>query len=112
MPSLPRSQALALIAGSLVAVTSSPARAQTDAGALRIGSMSIDAMGEAYYGADRGFFHDNGVTPAFILSGGVPPSSSPTVADLTPGYGAVKVGQKPTTAVSYCTWPPAIRPVR
>jgi len=26
--------------------------------------MSIDAMGEAYYGADRGFFHDNGVNAA------------------------------------------------
>jgi hypothetical protein len=44
---------------------------------------------------------DNGITPAFILANGMPPVSSPTVADLTPGYGAVAVGQKPTTSVAY-----------
>jgi hypothetical protein len=44
---------------------------------------------------------DNGVTPAFILADGLPPTSSPTSADLTVGYGAVKVGQKPTTSVAY-----------
>jgi NitT/TauT family transport system substrate-binding protein len=64
MLSMPRSHALTLITGSLVAATPSRAIAQTDAPAVRIGSMSIDAMGEAYYGADRGFFHDNGVNAA------------------------------------------------
>lgn len=44
---------------------------------------------------------DNGFTPAFLLSSGLPAVSSPTDADLTPGYGAVPVGQKPTTAVAY-----------
>ena len=44
---------------------------------------------------------DNGLTPAFLLANGVPKASSPTEADLTAGYGAVKAGQKPTTAVSY-----------
>ena len=44
---------------------------------------------------------DNGVTPAFILASGLPPVSSPTKADLTAGYGAVKAGQNPTTAVAY-----------
>jgi outer membrane receptor protein involved in Fe transport len=44
---------------------------------------------------------DNGVTPAFLLASGLPPVSSPTKTDLTAGYGAVKVGQNPTTAVAY-----------
>jgi len=44
---------------------------------------------------------DNGVTPAFILASGMPPVSSPTTAQLTPGYGAVPVGAKPTTAVTF-----------
>ena len=44
---------------------------------------------------------DNGITPAFILAGGLPAVSSPTATDLTPGYGAVASGQKPTTAVAY-----------
>jgi NitT/TauT family transport system substrate-binding protein len=56
-----RSSALALI-GSGILAASAPAAAQT-ATNLRMGSMSIDAMGEAYYGLDRGFFRDNGFTP-------------------------------------------------
>jgi len=44
---------------------------------------------------------NNGLTPAFLLVDGLPPVSSPTTADLTPGYGAVPVGTKPTTAVSF-----------
>lgn len=44
---------------------------------------------------------DNGVTPAFYLANGMPASSAPQVSDLTPGYGAVPVGQKPTTAVAF-----------
>ena len=43
---------------------------------------------------------DNGVTDAFILSDGLPPSSSPTTNQLTPSYGAVPVGTKPTTSVT------------
>jgi hypothetical protein len=44
---------------------------------------------------------DNGVTPAFLLRNGLPPVSSPVPADLTPGYGAVVTGAKPTTSVAY-----------
>jgi len=44
---------------------------------------------------------NNGVTPAFLLDQGLPAVSSPTVAQLTPGYGAVPVGTKPTTAVTF-----------
>ena len=44
---------------------------------------------------------DNGITPAFILSNGMPGIASPTNADLTPGFGAVKVGAKPTNSVEF-----------
>lgn len=44
---------------------------------------------------------NNGTTPAFLLASGFPALSSPTTADLTPGYGAVRPGQAPTTAVTY-----------
>jgi outer membrane receptor protein involved in Fe transport len=44
---------------------------------------------------------NNGLTPAFILADGFPALSSPTRANLTPGYGAVPVGQSPTTAVQF-----------
>jgi outer membrane receptor protein involved in Fe transport len=44
---------------------------------------------------------DNGITPAFLLSSGLPPVLSPTAADLTPGFGAVAVGKNPTTSVAY-----------
>lgn len=44
---------------------------------------------------------DNGKTPAFLLHNGVPSSISPTLGDLTPGFGAVPVGRTPTTAVSF-----------
>ncbi len=51
----------------------------------------------------RGSFSspDNGVTPAFSLQSGMPPIVTPTPSDLIPGFGAVPVGQKPTTAVDY-----------
>ena len=44
---------------------------------------------------------DNGITPAFLLAGGLPPVLSPTSADLTPGFGAVPIGKSPTTSVAY-----------
>jgi outer membrane receptor protein involved in Fe transport len=44
---------------------------------------------------------DNGLTPAFLLAGGLPAVVSPTTADLTPAFGAVAIGQKPTTSVAY-----------
>lgn len=44
---------------------------------------------------------DGGKTAAFILANGFPGFSFPTDAQLTPGFGAVPVGQTPSTAVSY-----------
>jgi len=42
---------------------------------------------------------DNGITPVFVLRNGVP--VTPTSPVLDDGYGAVPVGQNPTTQVSY-----------
>jgi hypothetical protein len=44
---------------------------------------------------------NNGLTDAFILANGLPPVSSPTVSQLTAGYGAVPVGSKPNTSVAF-----------
>ena len=60
MTSLSRSSALAVIAGGIV-TAALPAGAQTTPADVRIGAMSIDPFGEAYYGIERGFFKDNGI---------------------------------------------------
>ena len=44
---------------------------------------------------------DNGLTPAFRLKDGVPPISIPTAQDLTPGFGAVRLGQSPVESVEF-----------
>jgi hypothetical protein len=44
---------------------------------------------------------DSGVTPAFYLRNGMPLVTQPTEADLTPGFGAVAVGQAAKLAVDY-----------
>lgn len=44
---------------------------------------------------------DNGLTPARILQEGIPPFSLPTEADLTPGFGAVPLGQPATNALEF-----------
>jgi len=44
---------------------------------------------------------NNGVTPAFLLSNGFPGAVIPPVSSLTPGFGAVPVGTKPTTTVTF-----------
>ena len=44
---------------------------------------------------------NNGTTAAFLLADGFPANSVPTAAQLTPGYGAVPVGKKPTTGVTF-----------
>ncbi|MCI0352961.1 MAG: TonB-dependent receptor [Acidobacteriales bacterium] len=44
---------------------------------------------------------DSGVTPAFLLRNGMPILSVPTESDLTPAFGAVKVGQSPSTSVLF-----------
>jgi hypothetical protein len=42
---------------------------------------------------------DNGVTPAFVLGNGFPGAATPAVSQLTPGFGAVPVGSRPTTTI-------------
>jgi hypothetical protein len=44
---------------------------------------------------------DNGLTPAFRLRNGLPAITIPTEADLTPRFGAVRLGQAPVTSVEY-----------
>ncbi len=44
---------------------------------------------------------DNGLTAAFRLRDGMPAATIPTEADLTPGFGAVRVGQSPVNSVEY-----------
>ena len=61
-PCMPRSAALTLIAGGMLAAIR-PAAAQTGTVNVRFGAMSIDAFGEAYYGLDRGIYADNGISP-------------------------------------------------
>lgn len=58
-PRMPRSAALALVAGGVLALHGTAA-AQTG-GLVRIGSIPIDASGESYYGVDAGIFAANGV---------------------------------------------------
>jgi hypothetical protein len=73
-------------------------------GILYAGEYDFAAPVILYTGfADQGTWvaGNNGKTPAFILANGFPASSAPTLAQLTPGYGAVPVGQAPTTSVSY-----------
>ncbi len=60
MTSMPRSTALALVTGGLLA-GARPALAQTAPADVRIGAMAIDPFGEAYYGVERGFFKDAGI---------------------------------------------------
>src|ERR1700761_4060250 len=61
MTSLSRSATLSLLTAGLIGAAVAPLAAQTDPGTVRVGSMSIDAFGEAYYGLDRGIFSDNGI---------------------------------------------------
>ncbi len=44
---------------------------------------------------------DNGLTPAFRLRDGMPAAVIPTNADLTAGFGAVRVGQAPVNSIEY-----------
>jgi NitT/TauT family transport system substrate-binding protein len=58
--SMPRSSALGLIAGGMLA-GGAPAIAQTTPATVRIGSIAIDASGESYYGVESGIFASNGI---------------------------------------------------
>ena len=73
-------------------------------GILFTGEYDIAAPVVLYTGfSTQGTFvsSNNGATPAFVLKNGFPALSSPTTAQLTPGYGAVPVGQSPTTSVTF-----------
>jgi NitT/TauT family transport system substrate-binding protein len=56
---MPRSSALALLAGGVLAA-GRPAGAQT-AAPVRIGTMSIDPFGETFFGVDQGIYRNNGI---------------------------------------------------
>jgi NitT/TauT family transport system substrate-binding protein len=65
-----RCAALSLVAGAVLGA-SGPATAQTALPTVRIGTLAIDAGGEAYYGTDTGIFAANGVNPHVVtLSAG------------------------------------------
>ncbi|HEV8022079.1 MAG TPA: ABC transporter substrate-binding protein [Candidatus Lustribacter sp.] len=57
-----RSAALCLAAGGLL-TAGRPALAQAVAPVVRIGAITIDASGEAYYGTETGIFANSGFTP-------------------------------------------------
>lgn len=44
---------------------------------------------------------DNGLTPPFRLRAGMPSIPTPTEADLTPGFGAVRPGQSPVETIEF-----------
>jgi NitT/TauT family transport system substrate-binding protein len=80
-----RSAALMLIAGGIV-TSVRPISAQTAPAAVRIGAMSIDAFGEAYFGNDTGIFVSNGITPQITtLSNGAAIMSAVIGGDLDVG---------------------------
>jgi NitT/TauT family transport system substrate-binding protein len=60
MPTIPRSSALALLAGAILTATR-PADAQAPPSPVRIGTMSIDPFGETYFGVDQGIYKSNGI---------------------------------------------------
>lgn len=67
MSVMPRSSALALVAGGIIAATRPAfAQATTD---VRIGAMAIDPFGEAYYGVEKGFFKDSGINATITTLG-------------------------------------------
>jgi NitT/TauT family transport system substrate-binding protein len=80
-----RSAALTFIAGGILSSVR-PSRAQTAPPTVRIGAMSIDAFGEAYFGDDTGIFVSNGITPQITtLSNGAAIMSAVIGGDLDVG---------------------------
>jgi ABC-type nitrate/sulfonate/bicarbonate transport system substrate-binding protein len=80
-----RSAALTIIAGGILAGVR-PVIAQTAPVTVRIGAMSIDAFGEAYFGNDTGIFASNGINPQITtLSNGAAIMSAVIGGDLDVG---------------------------
>jgi NitT/TauT family transport system substrate-binding protein len=87
MPALTRAAAMTLIGGGLLSAAR-PATAQTSSAIVRIGAISIDAFGEAYYGTDTGIFLENGINPQVSsLSNGATIIASVLGGDLDVGMG-------------------------
>ncbi len=61
--------------------------------------LNVAALGFSVQGA--WVSPDNGLTPALLLRDGLPAIKPPSDADLGPGFGAVKVGQSPSVAVTF-----------
>jgi NitT/TauT family transport system substrate-binding protein len=59
---IPRSAAMSLIAGGLLAAAA-PVAAQSGAVTVRMGTIPIEPSAEAYYGAEAGIFASNGINP-------------------------------------------------
>jgi len=82
---MPRSAAIPLIAGGILAAAR-PAAAQTGLPTVRIGSLAIDASGEAYYGTESGIFLDNGInTQVTTLPNGLSIIQAVLAGDLDVG---------------------------
>jgi NitT/TauT family transport system substrate-binding protein len=80
-----RSAALGLVAGGVLAGAQS-ALAQAVLPTVRIGTMAIDAGGQAYYGTDAGIFVANGVNPQVTtMAGGAPIVAAILSGDLEVG---------------------------
>ena len=87
-----RNAALALVAGS-VFVASRVAGAQ-ELPLVRIGTNAIDALGEAYYGADSGIFRSNGLNAVVTTT----PNGSTTAQAVIAGDLDVGLGNIVTVA--------------
>lgn len=62
-----RSTALSLLAGGVVTTAAQPGFAQSALPAVRLGTLPIDAGGEAFYGTDAGIFAANGINSQVVL---------------------------------------------
>jgi NitT/TauT family transport system substrate-binding protein len=80
-----RSAAMTFIAGGMLAAAR-PARAQSSATTVRMGTIPIEPSAEAYYGADAGIFAANGITPVVsTLNNGATIVQSVVGGDLDAG---------------------------
>lgn len=68
MSDMSRATALTLVAGGMLAAVR-PAGAQAVPADVRIGAMTLDPFGEAYYGVERGFFKENGINATLTTLG-------------------------------------------
>jgi NitT/TauT family transport system substrate-binding protein len=80
-----RSTALSLLAGGVLAAAA-PAYALTPLPTVRMGTLAIDAGGQAYYGTDAGIFTANGINPQVVtMTGGAAIVAAILSGDLEAG---------------------------